>query len=433
MEPKGIKIFVSSNSSRIRYIARLLLEEILGLKWEIVTDRRKLGKSPVINYSDEDIKDAFRIEPDPLLYETGIKEREIVVTRWRGLPVFFLTSPKSDFPFDIFAASFYLVTRYEEYLGFEPDNHGRYRAENSLAFMNDFLRIPVVDLWTREFARVLIKKFPFIVVKRSENKSMITFDVDEAFEYKGNAFLKGIGNIVSNITRHGSKGITGKDEKSEKDPYDVFDYLKETIKKSGKKTTFFFPVGDHTRFDKNPGWKNHKYRKLIADINGEFDTGIHFSYNAGSKIGLLKEELSRFRTITGKSAKSSRLHFLRLRLPETYRNLIEAGITEDYSMGYAEEPGFRAGIARPFNFYDLVAEKETELRIVPFQIMDATLSEYKMLDISSASDVVKEIIDRTEQAGGLFVSIWHNTTLIDKPERREWRALFENIVKNPDS
>lgn len=429
MEPKGLKIFVASDSNRIRYIVRLLLEEILGLKWEIVTDRRRLGKSPVINYSYDDIKGSFRIEPDPLLYEAGTRKREIDVASWKELPVFFPTSTKSDFPFDIFAASFYLVTRYEEYLDFEPDNHGRYPAACSLAFRHDFLRIPVVDLWTREFAKSLIRKFPVLVCKRVENESIVTIDVDEAFAYRGNTLLAGLGNILNSIGRHGS---AEGNRKAEKDPYDVFDYLADTIEKSRRRAKFFFPVGDHSRFDNNPGWKNPRYRKLISDIDGRFTTGIHFSYASAGKINVLKEELSRLKTITGRNAVSSRLHFLRLRFPETYRNLIEAGITEDFSMGYPEEPGFRAGIARPFNFYDLIEEKETALRIIPFQIMDVTLSEYKKLNPLSASEAVKEITDWIRQSGGLFVTIWHNTSLLDKSEHRGWRELFEQTVNYQD-
>lgn len=425
MESKGIKIYTAEATGRLRYIARLLLEEILGLRWEIVTDRRRLGKSPVINYSDDEIKGSLKIEPDTLLFETGTREREIKVTSWRSLPVFFQTSSASDIPFDIFAAAFYLVTRYEEYLDFEPDKHGRYPADHSLAFRNGFLRIPVVDLWTWEFARVLIKRFPVLVCKRSTAASLVTVDVDEAFAFRGNTFLSSLGEILNGITHHVAKDRVKIAEKGDKDPYDNFDYLTESIKKNGCNAKFFFPVGDHNQFDNNPGWRQHKYRNLITGISGEFSTGIHFSYKSASDSGLMKIELARLKTITGKSPVSSRLHFLRLRFPETYRNLINVGITEDYSMGYPEEPGFRAGIARSFNFYDLREEKETGLRIIPFQVMDSTLSEYKKMDAGSAMEVFKEILNMTKQARGLFVCIWHNTSLLDKPEHSKWRDLFE--------
>jgi hypothetical protein len=44
-----------------------------------------------------------------------------------------------DLPFDPLAATFYLVSRYEEYLPFIPDEHGRFPAKQSFAFSNGFL------------------------------------------------------------------------------------------------------------------------------------------------------------------------------------------------------------------------------------------------------------------------------------------------------
>ena len=146
MDPRSVRIYSEANVPRLRYIAGILLGDILGLQWEVITDRRKLGKHPVINYSSEDIPGALKIAPDTLLFETGVSQREIFITEWKGLPVFFQTSSLSDLPFDIFAASFFLVSRYEEYSDFHPDEHGRYQASSSLAFKNGFLGIPVIDL-----------------------------------------------------------------------------------------------------------------------------------------------------------------------------------------------------------------------------------------------------------------------------------------------
>ena len=126
MDPGPVKIFTSRDVPRLRYIAGILLGDIMGIEWEVITDRRKLGKNPVINYSDEEVKGSFRIHPHPLLFQSGIELQEIAAGEWKGLPVFFQGEPGTDLPFDIFAASFYLITRYEEYLPFEPDEFGRW-------------------------------------------------------------------------------------------------------------------------------------------------------------------------------------------------------------------------------------------------------------------------------------------------------------------
>lgn len=85
-----IKIFSKTASGRLNYIAGIILGDILGLEWEVVTDRRRIGRFPIINYSSANIEGAFRILPDTLLYETGIRKREIRTGSWQGLPVFFI-------------------------------------------------------------------------------------------------------------------------------------------------------------------------------------------------------------------------------------------------------------------------------------------------------------------------------------------------------
>jgi hypothetical protein len=94
-------------------------------------------------------------------------------------------------------------------------------------------------------------------------------------------------------------------------------------------------------------------------------------------------------------------------------------------MGYPDEPGFRAGIARPFSFYNIIKDEVTPLRIIPFHVMDYTLFENKGLDGENAKILIRNIIKEVKDVGGTFVSIWHNTSLLDNPDCRKWRDVFE--------
>ncbi len=268
MENKPVKIFAASDVPRLRFVADLIFNEILGLSSVIVTDKRKLGKSFVINYSDEKVAGSFRINPTGLLFETGTRPQEIKVNDWKGLPVFFQASAEADFPFDIFAASFFLVTRYEEYLKFQPDEFGRFRSSDSLAVKKGFLGIPVVDFWAKELAKALVKKFQTLTFKRNEFKAALTFDIDEPFAYLGKNLAGNIGGFLHDIASR-SKSAShrlGCLTRGEKDPYEVFDYMIEAGISGKTDTKFFIPVGDHSEFDKNPSWKNEQYRDLIKRI-----------------------------------------------------------------------------------------------------------------------------------------------------------------------
>jgi hypothetical protein len=117
-------------------------------------------------------------------------------------------------------------------------------------------------------------------------------------------------------------------------------------------------------------------------------------------------------------------------MPQSFLAINNAGISEDYSMGYPEEPGFRAGIARPFYFYNIANDKQTGLKIIPFLIMDTILCNNNEPDPLKAKDVILNLLNETRRAGGSFVSIWHNTSLLDSSECQGWREVFEFMLKN---
>jgi hypothetical protein len=431
MDSRPVMIFTATDGPRLRYIAGIILGDILGLKWEVITDKRKLGKHHVINYSDENIRGSFKFTPSSILFESGISKKEFRVDKWKDLPVFFQTSADSDIPFDIFAASFYLVTRYEEYLGYEPDKYGRFRASISLAFKNGFLGLPVVDLWAKEFARVLLKKFQTLAFRRIDYKALVTFDTDEPFEYLGKGILRSIGGLLRDLTVNDGHASDRYNTvaKGKPDPFEVFDYITDCIEKNNCDSRFFFPVGDRSKFDHNPSWKNEEYRSLILRISGKYVNGLHPSFNASDNYTLLNKEAARLRSILGNNVKISRYHYIRLKLPESYRILLKAGIEEDCSMGYPDEPGFRAGIARPFYFYDIVNDEQTTLKVFPFQVMDATLYKYKKFGTKESLEAIIKLLNETKRSGGIFVTIWHNTSLLDTPECRGWREVFESTLE----
>jgi hypothetical protein len=431
METRAVRIYVHNDVPRLRYIVSIILGDMLGLPWEIVTDKRKLGKHPAINYSNEKILGSFRICPDSMLFETGIHERAISVSDWKGLPVFFHGNPDSDFPFDVFAASFYLISRYEEYLDHEPDEYGRYKASSSLAFRHGFLSIPVVDLWSKELARALLRKFQSLTFKRNEYRALLTIDTDHPFAYLGKNIFSSIGGLLRDLaTSSGHPADRYRSVvKGEKYPYEVFDYITDNIQKYETDARFFFPVGDHTRFDRNPSWKNEEYRVLINKIASRYKTGLHPSYNASRSAELIRTEESRLKSITGCNITACRFHSVRFFMPESFEALICAGITEDYSMGYPDEPGFRAGIARPFFFYNIMRDEQTCLKIIPFQLMDSSLYNNKHLEPFKAKEVILNLINETRRTGGTFASIWHNTSLLGNPACQGWREVFEFMLK----
>lgn len=126
---------------------------------------------------------------------------------------------------------------------------------------------------------------------------------------------------------------------------------------------------------------------------------------------------------------ASRQHFLKLNLPYTYRQLLDQDIQMDFTMGFAAEPGFRAGICTPFFWYDLEAEVATSLRVYPFALMEGTLRDYMNLDADEALKTIQQIVDEVKKVGGTFISLWHNESLSDQKRWKGWVRVYEQMLE----
>ena len=398
-----------------------------------MTNRSEFESSdfPKINYSNENIENSLQIIPTDLLFEKTILQKKITVGNWEGQKIFFETSG-IDIPFDLFAASFYLISRYEEYLPFSADLHGRFEANQSLAGQNGFLYDPIVDQWVCKLSKIL-KKQGFIGFETCarEFKYIPTIDVDNAYAYLYKGTVRTIGatmrdlfklDIDENVKRFQTL-------KGEKDPYDTYGYLNTLHKKYGVDPIWFFLVGNYSTYDKNLPTDSEAFQELIKEISEKAEVGIHPSYESNTDFDQLKKEFDYLSGISKKSVTKSRQHYLKLLFTDTYQNLIKLGIKEDYTLGYGSDIGFRAGTCTPFNFYDLLNEKETGLKIYPFQIMDVTLHEYLKLSVDEAVEKIRDIITKVKEVKGTFISLWHNESLSDHGHWKGWEPVYKKMLE----
>jgi len=213
------------------------------------------------------------------------------------------------------------------------------------------------------------------------------------------------------------------------DPYDTYAYLKKIQEEYGLESIYFFLLGDRGEFDKNVSHTSKELHKLIDEVSSYAQVGIHPSYGSYLDPVQLEKEVGRLKEITNKEVKLSRKHFLKLSVPETYRNLEKIGVTNDYTMGYADNVGFRASICTPFTFFDVLQNKVLNLTIHPFAYMDGTLNEYLGLSISEAQEKIVGLKKQVQEVGGEFIGIWHNETVNDRGIWKGWREVYEKALK----
>src|SRR5690606_31993815 len=184
------------------------------------------------------------------------------------------------------------------------------------------------------------------------------------------------------------------------------------------------------QYDRSLSMHSPRLHRYLKGINDFCEVGIHPSYRSNENIKIMEEELHRLEHVLNRDVTKSRQHFLKLSFPETYRNLLELEITDDYSMGFAAQTGFRAGICIPFRFYDLEMEAETPLRVHSFPFMDGTFIYYKGTGPKEALTEIHHYIKICRKYGGTFIPIWHNRIYSEKgPEWKGWNEIFEEMVK----
>jgi hypothetical protein len=426
-------IYSENISSRVDYVFDLVFKQEFEIEYSLTSDRNVFNarQAEKINYaSARNSETEFFIKSAPLLFENFIEKKESPVVEKFETTILFPNDASCDLGFDVFSAIFYMVSRYEEYLPFTSDAHGRYKASDSLAFRHHFLEIPVVNVWLRILRKTLQKKFPALSFKSLSFKAILTYDIDVAFKFKGRSIGRMIGAMGKDLLRWNWKNLIQRKLTIlhlRKDPWDVYDYLCETITKNKLDSRFFFLLADKGQHDRNLDWQGAVMKNLIRKIQAFSETGIHPSYQSSQASEKILLEKQRLEELGGKIINKSRQHFLRFTLPDTYDALLQAGITEDYSMGFPSIQGFRAGTCTPFYFYNLKREKATKLKIFPVTFMEGIF-----ISINKPNDALQEMLKMMEavkNVGGTFISIWHNHTVSATAEYQAWREVHEQVIR----
>ena len=418
---------------RLRYIVDFCSNELFDEPIQLTSDRELLlaFDGPRINYSTGRIENVFSIVPAGLLFETGIAPQTTTCIDLNGRKVFFATG--GDFPFDIFSAAFYLISRYEEYLPHEKDVYGRYAHIQSLAWREGFLDIPLVNYWLQDLRAALNLYYPGIAFRYPAFKFIPTYDIDSAFSFLHKEWWRNLGGALKTLARGRWAVLRQRIEvlrEKQQDPFDAYEWLDSLHLYCRLRPYYFFLVAARCKgVDRNLPLSSTGFRELIQYHAVGYRLGIHPSWQSGDDEKLLREEIEWLEVVSGQPINRSRQHFIRFTLPETYRRLSRHRIDRDFSMGYGAINGFRASVASSFYWYDLEKEEATELRVFPFCFMDSN-SYYKQK--YTAAQAMTELLHyyrHTRKVNGLMITIWHNNFLGTDPDFAGWREVYEIFLK----
>ncbi|MGC8751779.1 DUF7033 domain-containing protein [Hydrotalea sp.] len=426
--PNTYLLFTHQPSNRLSYI----VETLFGQQFGITTDAVAFENTDAvkINYSHHPFQcTCLTIAPHTLLFEKNIQPQRIIMDEKWNLPIFFANN--GVLGFDVLAAAFYLISRYEEYLPYNSDGYGRYPATESLAYRSGFLQMPLIDYWLLQVEKQLQQLFPLYQLPQKNYAFIPTFDIDRMLKYVDNGFLNNLKTFFKYIFQQNfqefdemMKVVSGQ----QRDPFDVFELLISLCTNQKLAPVFFILLSNRNHpLDNNIATHKKSMQNIIQQIQQYCTTGIHLSVEsskANSANIAMKEvqQLAKFNP--QKPIHNNRFHYLHFQLPNSYEQLLQLNIQADYSMGYSTINGFRAAYAQPFQWYHLTHETGTNLTVYPFCWMDTACLFHEKLSVEAAYEQLTVFDAHIKKVNGLCIPVWHNHCLSNEATMLPWQKAF---------
>lgn len=428
MQP--VAVYVEQPSPRAWYTLHHVLERMLG--WSIerhddITSFRASG-SPKLFYGTAEELGAFNVRPEGLLAEWIPRASDPATVRLPGSTALFPVSG-GHMSFDVFAASFWMLSRMEEYVLERKDEHGRVLTADLFASRHGFLDVPVVDDWALLFARAWHEHDERVPMPVRRYSHVFTMDVDNGFAYLGRPWWRTMGAHLRAVLENRKGEMTARRQVlsgRSPDPFDIYAGLRQWTEDLADRRLIFWLTAPRGKHDHAVPTSFPLLLERMKECAAWAEIGIHPSYDSSARPELIAHQRTELAKASGVAVDISRQHFLRVGKYELYAELLRLGVLEDHSMGLHDELGFRAGTCTPFKWYDLRNEAATELDIWPHTVMDNTLHRKLKLSPAEGAVAAKRMVDKVRAVQGTFIGLWHESYLSDHLDAKGWRdAILE--------
>ena len=386
---------------------------------------------PKFSYAPHPLGQEFHVYASGFLTEQGISYQELKKGEWRGLQVLFAHKNSSRIPFDIFAASFYCLSRYEEYLPHLKDEDNRYPAVASWLTSADCLETPLVDAWAAAFLKELQREFPDLTLSEKEIDSPIRpfFTITSPFKYLYKPSLTKLGQWLQSVWHLNLWDALEQclvELRLLRDPFDTYDQMIPVLSKGKVKPAFYFLFAQKPYEGIATAIYNTKLQALIKGVSDDFPVSVLLSHHSQQGAEELAYELNNVKQLIHRPILRARFHRGIGTLAEGYAKLLEQEVHHDLSMGYEEEIGYRASTAVPFYYYDLENEYQTPLLLHPIV---ATEKGLRMLTSKGAFDKLEKLLEAHPTRTGKQRVAFSNTIWQDEERNQSWRQRFLNYLE----
>lgn len=428
-------IYIQKKTPRISYIFKQICLRILGIQVNFTSDIEKFNSyiGPKISYGNKALDDELFFQSYGLLEQQGFEAIDITVKKWDDTYGFFSVSNNSTLRFDIFSASFYMLTRYEEYLPHVKDDQGRFMASESLAYKYGFLQQPIVDIWAYKLKDVLLQRYPKMEFPPKKITIFPLIEASQPYSYRQKGFFRSVIGFAGNLFTGKLRNVAERAQVLmglKRDPLDSFKWIVNNARRNDMKMVVFFLLGESMVFEESINTRTEKFKMLIKYVADYKQVGLIFSAGSLNDYELLKKEKHWMEEITNRRLDSSINSNFLVNLPDIYRHLVELEVQNDYTMIFRNTVGFRAGTCTPFLFYDLDYEIKTPLMVHPSAMTTYAFQQRYSNDILKT---VNSLLSEVEKVNGTFSMIFTNKDFSPSEGNKIWRSIFAEKLHDYDA
>lgn len=414
-------IFSPLLTPRIKYIFSFMFKDILKMEIEFTGNSQYFLQSDQIkiSYGDEALGDELFFKSTALLFSNKLEEIKLKSTSFDDYQVPFAVEG-SALTFDVFAASFFMISRYEEYLH-QKTSTTDFNPSKSMQHKWRVLNRPIIDEWALIIKSMIRKKYPSLKFheKKFHHQPTINFSISPKMPKgvlnKTRFIFSSVFKKENTYFRSKFDQLTGVGVKSE----EVLSQVNQLFHTKKHQPLYFvdFPpiLLQHSNV-------NEISKALTAKAVGL----LRPCASDKLKINEIKDSLAKLQKIRPNIIPLSSQQLEILKFPICYLNILNSGISTDYSMGYSHVPGFRAGTCTPFNWYDLQLEKVTPLIVNPYCLTDQVL---QYLPSDAAIKTVHQYVDAVKVVNGTFYSSWQLKSLSENPKYKKLKKVFNEMLK----
>lgn len=408
------------------YCFHVLFREMLGAEYQVVWKPQPDYTVVLPNGNRLEIEDHFfKNVQDDKYEDTRYLPEEVQHFTFHGLEIVNLYGlpniQKSENPglptlqcrSDIFAATFFMLTRWEEYVLRERDAHGRFPAKSAAAVRFGFLDRPVVNEWADLLYAMLFQLGWEQARPERSFQLSVSCDVDHPRLWWSvlDRFKTLAGSLFVRFDIRETRFWLRHHFFKTRDPYDVFDEWMDILELHGLRAHFNF-LGDRPRSSDCYYPIDHPFiRKMMGKLADRGHAiGFHPSYEACDNPDMFRHELNSVREISPIPVMNGRQHYLRFAVPYTWKIWEWEAMDWDSTLGYSEMEGFRCGICHDYPVFDPIERRITSLREKPLIAMDVTLALYRKYTPEEALERLQQLKRQVIKHRGEFVFLWHNSS-----------------------